>query len=78
METLFFKIAVNVGALHRGSIINVGPTKSTRVDNALSSIGGHVAMLPKKAALQCYQTAVSSALSTCYSPKAGALITLCP
>ena len=42
METLIFQIAVNAGALRRGSVINAGPTQSTRVDNALSPTGGCV------------------------------------
>ena len=69
---------VNAGALSRGSFINVGPTQSTHVDNALSIIGGHVAMLPKKATLQRFQTAVSNALLTRCSPKVGTFIMLYP
>ena len=76
MGTSFFANAVNAGFPHRGCVINAGSTQVTRVDNVLFVTQGHVATLPKKAALQRYHHVVSRALSTRDSPKWVALITL--
>ena len=68
MGTSFFENVVNAGLLHRGCIINIGPTEVTRVDNDLLSTKGRIAMLPKKATLQCCHHVESRALSTWGDP----------
>ena len=77
MRTPIFENAVNAGLPHRGCVINAGPTWATRVDNALSVNLGHVATLPKMAALQRCQSVIFRALSTRDGSHQGALITLC-
>ena len=77
MRTPIFENAVNAGLPHRGCVINAGPTWATRVDNALSVTLGHVATLPKMAALQRCQSVIARASSTRCNPYQGTLITLC-
>ena len=77
MRTPIFENAVNAGLPHRGCVTNAGPTWLARVDNALSTTLGRVAMLPKMAALQRCQSVIVRVLSTRDDPHQGALIMLC-
>ena len=77
MRAPFFENAVNSGLLHRGCIINTGPTWSTHVDNTLFTTLGRVATLQKMAALQRRHSVIFRALSTREGSHQSTLIMLC-